>query len=359
LIRALQRRHPKPLAAWWVTLLGFVPLACGTSHDGSVGPGAAGNAGATATPSSGGAATSAFGGAGGATAAAGGSGGLLATAGAPESGGATGAAGGGATGSGGTAGVGGNGGAGGGTDATLASRCQSGAALCDDFETVSSGAAPDPAKWKVLTSYSGQPSSVNSVIVDAAQHARGAQALHVHTETGDPVYIETAALPGSGNHFFVRAFAWFEVDPGARTKGHWGGIVGVGPKAGASQDVEVRFGGQFDILVVNYSPNDALQISSSRDGFYDDGTRLPVQKWTCFEVELDGDGDELRVFMDDTELDRLHVTNWGQFGHQPTVGWSPKYDKVRIGYQSWNADTPVDVWYDAIVVDTMRVGCSR
>jgi hypothetical protein len=194
--------------------------------------------------------------------------------------------------------------------------------------------------------------------VAGLQPARGSFALHVHTETGDPVYIETAALPGSGNHFFARAFAWFGVDPGARTMGHWGGIVGLGPKSGASQDVEVRFGGQFDILVVNYSPNDALQISSSRDGFYDDGTRLPVQKWTCFEVEFDGDGDTLHVFMDDVELDRLQVTNWGQFGHQPTVGWSPKYDKIRIGYQSWNADTPVDVWYDAVVIDTARIGCS-
>ncbi len=244
-------------------------------------------------------------------------------------------------------------------DASLADRCERGAAICDDFESVANGAAPDAAKWKVLTSYSGQPSSVNSVVVDAAQHLRGARSLHVHTETSDPVYIETTALPGSGNHFFVRAFAWFDVDPGARTKGHWGGVVGLGPKPGASQDVEVRFGGQFDILVVNYSPNDALQISSSRDGFYDDGAVLPVRQWTCFEVEFDGDADTLHVFMNDVELDRLHVTDWGQFGHQPTVGWSPKYEKIRIGYQSWNADTPVDVWYDAVVVDTVHVGCAR
>ena len=242
---------------------------------------------------------------------------------------------------------------------SLAERCRTGAALCDDFETVTGGAAPDAAKWKVLTSYSGQPSTVNSVVVDGTQHLRGSQALHVHTATGDPVYIETKALPGSGNHFFVRAFAWFDVDPGARTKGHWGAIVGLGPKPGASQDAEVRFGGQFDILVVNYSPNDALQISSSRDGFYDDGTRTPVRRWTCFEVEFDGAGSQLRVYMDDVELDRLHVTDWGQFGHMPTASWSPSYDKIRVGYQSWNADTPVDVWYDAVAVDTARIGCAN
>ena len=249
-------------------------------------------------------------------------------------------------------------GGGGASLATLAARCQSGAALCDDFETVTSG-APDTAKWNVLTSYSGQPSTVNSVVVDTAQHASGARSLHVHTATGDPVYIETKSLPGTGNHFFVRAFAYFDVDPGARTRGHWGAFVGVGREASSSQDVEVRFGGQFDILVANYSPNDALQISSSRDGFYDDGARLPVRTWTCLEVEFDGATDELRVFMDDAELDRLHVTDWGQFGHQPTPAWSPAYARLRIGYQSWNADTPVDVWYDAVVVDTMRVGCAR
>jgi hypothetical protein len=339
-----------------MALVGAFTAACGSSHDGGNGPASTGNGGTPGITASGGASAMASAGAGGVGAGPG-SGGLTPTAGATGSGGAAGA-----TSTGGTTPGMGNGGAGGAPstmDASAASRCQSGAALCDDFETVPSGAAPDAAKWKVLTSYSGQPSSVNSVVVDAAQHLRGALALHVHTTTGDPVYIETAALPGSGNHFFVRAFAWFDVDPGARTKGHWGGIVGLGPRAGASQDVEVRFGGQFDILVVNYSPNDALQISSSRDGFYDDGTRLPVHEWTCFEVELDGDGDALRVFMNDVELERLHVTNWGQFGHQPTAGWSPKYDKIRIGYQSWNADTPVDVWYDAVAIDTVRIGCAR
>jgi hypothetical protein len=245
------------------------------------------------------------------------------------------------------------------TAAALASRCQTGAALCDDFETPSSGALPDATKWNALTSYNGQPSSVNSVVVDGAQRLGGAQSLHVHTETGDPVYIETRSLPGSGNHFFVRAFAYFDVDPGARTKGHWGAIVGVGPKSGSPQDVEVRFGGQFDILVDNYSPNDALQLSSSRDGFYDDGARLPVRQWTCLEVELNGETDELRVFIDGAELDRLHVTDWAQFGRQPVAKWSPTYQRLRIGYQSWNADTPVDVWYDAVAIDTERVGCAH
>jgi hypothetical protein len=341
--------------------MALLAVSCGSSHDAGNEPSTAGSGGLPAGVTSGGSPALPSGGTGSVNAGgAAGSGGAVASSGATGSGGVAGntAAAGAALGGAGTA-AGGTAGASNALDASLANRCQSGAALCDDFETVPSGTAPDAAKWKVLTSYSGQPSSVNSVIVDAAQHLRGALALHVHTATGDPVYIETAALPASGNHFFVRAFAWFDVDPGAHTKGHWGGIVGLGPRAGASQDVEVRFGGQFDILVVNYSPNDALQISSSRDGFYDDGTRLPVHEWTCFEVELDGDGDALRVFMNDVELERLQVTNWGQFGHQPTVGWSPKYDKIRIGYQSWNADTPVDVWYDAVAIDTVRIGCAR
>ncbi len=56
---------------------------------------------------------------------------------------------------------------------------------------------------------------------------------------------------------------------------------------------------------------------------------------------------------------RLHVTDWGQFGHTPTLDWSPTYERLRIGYQSWNADTPLDVWYDDVVIDTERVGCSE
>lgn len=237
------------------------------------------------------------------------------------------------------------------------SRCStSGLALCDDFE----GDAPDNALWKVITSYSGQPSDQNHITIDDAHVARGARALHVHTETNDPVYIETLALPQVGNTFYGRVLAYFDADPGMRTRGHWGAFVGVGKAMmQGAQDTEVRIGGQFDILVVNYSPNDALQTSASRDGMYDDGMRLPIQTWTCFEFEFDGAGDELRVWIDGAEIDRLHVTDWNQFGHGLTPDWSPEYDRLRIGYQSWNADTPIDVWYDAVAVDTQPIGCAR
>ena len=242
---------------------------------------------------------------------------------------------------------------------TLAARCDApGGAVCDEFEAPTQNGVPDPAKWTVITSYSGMPSAQNTITIDGQQHARGARALHVHTETSDPVYIETRRLPSLGNAFYGRVLAYFSQDPGARTRGHWGAFVGVGKRAPASQDVEVRLGGQFDILVANYSPNDALQTSASRDGFYDDGVRLPVEKWTCFEFLFDGAHDELRVWMDGTEIERLRVTDWGQFGHTPTPAWSPTYERLRIGYQSFNADTPIDVWYDSIAIDTRRIGCA-
>jgi hypothetical protein len=238
-----------------------------------------------------------------------------------------------------------------------AALCNLSTFVCDDFETGAKGSAPDAAKWRVITSYSGQPSTSNHVVIDDQHVARGKQALHVHTENTDPVYIETLHLPVSNNAFFGRVLAYFDQDPGARTKGHWGAFVGLGKKASAGQDVEVRIGGQFDILVVNYSPNDALQISSSRDGFYEDGTKLPIQTWTCFEFQFDGAGNQLRVFMDGAELERLHVTDWNQFGHGLTADWSPTYDRLRIGYQAWNADTPLDVWYDAVALGPQRIGC--
>lgn len=237
------------------------------------------------------------------------------------------------------------------------SRCSgAGLALCDDFEAN----APDTSLWKVITSYSGQPSDQNRITIDDMHVARGARALHVHTETNDPVYIETLSLPQSGNTFYGRVLAYFDADPGMKSRGHWGAFVGVGKaQTQGAQDIEVRIGGQFDILVVNYSPNDALQTSASRDGMYDDGMRLPIQTWTCFEFEFDGASDELRVWIDGDEIDRLHVTDWNQFGHGLTPDWSPAYDRLRIGYQSWNADTPIDVWYDAVAVDTQPIGCAR
>jgi len=240
-------------------------------------------------------------------------------------------------------------------------RCGSASvAICDDFETAVVGGPPDSALWRVITSYADpQMSSANSVIVDAVHAARGRQALHVHTTTTDPVYIQSRTLPVANNTFWGRVLAWFDVDPGARTKGHWAAFVGVGRKSDAGQDTEVRIGGQFDILTINYFGNDANQISSSKDGDYSDGVKLPVRSWTCFEFQYKGDTHELRFFIQGKEIDRLHVTDWGQFGHTPIPNWSPNYDRVRIGYQSFNADTPVDVWYDAVAIDPNRIGCER
>lgn len=250
--------------------------------------------------------------------------------------------------------------AGPGADPLGASRCDSAAvALCDDFESEAADGVPSTATWRVLTSYSGQPSTVNRVAIDTQHAARGKRAVHVHTETNDPVYLETNVLPSMNNGFYGRVFAYFGQDPGARSKGHWGAFVGVGKKSADGQDIEVRIGGQFDILVANYAPNDALQTSASRDGYYDDGARLPIATWSCFEFQFDGAGQQLRVWLDGAELERLHVTDWNQFGHGLTPAWSPAYDRVRIGYQSWNADTPIDVWYDAVALDPERIGCEK
>jgi hypothetical protein len=240
-------------------------------------------------------------------------------------------------------------------------RCASASvAVCDDFEAAAVGGPPDSALWRVITSYADpQMNSANSVVVDAVHAARGRQALHIHTTTTDPVYIQSRALPVANNTFWGRVLAWFDVDPGTRTNGHWAAFVGVGRKSDAGQDTEVRIGGQFDILTINYFGNDANQISSSKDGDYSDGVKLPLQSWTCFEFQYKGDTHELRLFIQGKEIDQLHVTDWGQFGHSPIPSWSPNYDRLRIGYQSFNADTPVDVWYDAVAIDPHRIGCER
>jgi hypothetical protein len=233
-------------------------------------------------------------------------------------------------------------------------------AVCDDFETAAVGGPPDSALWRVITSYADpQMNSANSVVVDAVHAARGRQALHVHTTTTDPVYIQSRSLPVASNTFWGRVLAWFDVDPGARTKGHWAAFVGVGRKSDAGQDTEVRIGGQFGILTINYFGNDANQISSSKDGDYSDGVKLPIRSWTCFEFQYKGDTHELRFFIQGKEIEQLHVTDWGQFGRTPIPSWSPNYDRLRIGYQSFNADTPVDVWYDAVALDANRIGCEK
>jgi hypothetical protein len=209
------------------------------------------------------------------------------------------------------------------------------AALVEGFE-----AATLDGRWTVLGVEGRQAPGPTTAVLDRSRAHGGAASLHVHDG-----FIETAP-PATA--FYGRAWVWFGADPGP---GHWMAWVAVGP--GGAQGTEVRYGGHYDILQANYFGNDDEVISDPK-GYCaptcDDGVAVPVGAWSCVEVYFGAD--EIRFWLDGTEISTLHVTRWPN----RAPPWSPAYDRVRLGFHDFQGPA-VDVWYDDVALGAARIGC--
>jgi len=76
-----------------------------------------------------------------------------------------------------------------------------------------------------------------------------------------------------------------------------------------------------------------------------------------------GDGEEVRVWIDDMEIAGLHADDayWKGYGSQDR--WSPKYDgslwSFGIGGQAPQNGQKIDIWYDALAFSSERIGCAK
>jgi hypothetical protein len=221
-------------------------------------------------------------------------------------------------------------------------------AIQDDFES----AAINPITWQVTDPFGNplQPgNSQYSVAIDTTRAHSGTHSVKVHNGG-----LFGTTPPGSA--FYGRAWTWLGSSPGnVPTGGHWGSIIGVGPAEGGAP-AEVRMGGQFGILIYNYSANDDVVLSDPtffNDGM-DGGTTATVGAWAC--VEFYFGKDSLRTWINGTEIASLNVTPTTTWAHGMKAPWSPAYASIRLGYANYNANA-IDVWYDDVAIDTNRICC--
>ncbi len=333
-------------------LLGALLAACSPSSNGppANSAGAAGQAGASAMPQAGAGASAGATAPGGSAGASGGSAGSAGTAGSAGD-------------AGGTAGSGGVGTAG-------AGGC--GALFCDDFEAATLGKVPG-APW--TTNMSG-----GTIAVDATHVHSGKQAVKIAAAaaTGYRSAMlnlqKTPFLPTASKVVYGRMLFWLDSAP--KTSVHWTFIDAVGKVPGQAYRAYYRYGGQSPItsgttfvgseLMANYDTPDSYAtpaVGPSTDCWlHADKVVVPVGKWSCAEWKFDGVANKMQFWLDGAEVPSLAMNGMGQgcVNQSAPYTWAaPSFDRVDIGWESYQADDARNMWIDDVAIGADKLGCPQ
>ncbi len=301
----------------------------------------------------------------------GGSGGSAGSAG--KGGASSGGAGGGAGGTSGTAGAAGAGKAGaGGSGGTSSSAGGEGGAagadpcanaiVCEDFEAQPLGAEPG-APWTANTDDNGE------AVVSSDKAYGGARALRLRTSGASSyqrayVVLEGAPLfPAAKDVIWGRLMVYTEA--AANDGVHWTMIQGEGDVAGQPYRSLIRYGGQhMQRLMANYETNSDTAGYGS-DCWHHSETKMPEGSWACIEWRFDAPSDTMNFYLDGSQVGDLTVVGM----NDPSNGdgcvtndlngvWTfPVFDKLSLGWESYQTDDPREIWIDDVAIGTERLGC--
>jgi len=282
----------------------------------------------------------------------------------------------------------GSGGAGGNATAVrdpslpLTATCPKQAVFCESFEQ-----APLAADRWSITGMAG------SVTIDATQSVDGNSSLHLKSGSQDGLAPPFAAsllahIPAKDDRVYMRVYMRYgdltlpgyhpnliTVTDGDYDIGHWPDFS-IWSFGWFWNDFSINgFGRGLDGAKIWMEEGNEQQAG----GFYlGDKTPtaeqwLEVDHWYCLEVmgfgddlgdgNQDGDGEEVRVWIDDEEIAGLHADDAYWKGYGAKERWSPKYDgslwSFGIGGQAPQNGQKIDIWYDALAFSSERIGCAQ
>jgi len=137
---------------------------------------------------------------------------------------------------------------------------------------------------------------------------------------------------------------------------HWTMIQGEGPATGGITRADVRYGGQHQqSLMANYDTT-----GKASDCWQHSQTKMPEGKWACMEWYFEGATNTQKFWLDGKAIDDLTVTGQGQgCVSQETAGkWIfPSFERVYVGWESYQADPAREVWIDDVALGTSKIGC--
>jgi hypothetical protein len=268
---------------------------------------------------------------------------------------------GGTTGTAGTTGAAGTGGASGDPCAT--------ALFCDDFEKYTSGQMPGSPWTK-------QVSSGSTAAVDTAQFHSGSKSVKFVAASGSgskTAYIRlmsTSVLPVMPNMFYGRMMFRLEAAPTGDV--HWTFFEGSGLVPGQNYHALYRYGGQHPVmngstfvgsqLMANYETPDSYGGTGPKSDCWKHANKVvvPEGKWSCVEWQFDGSNNSMHFWLDGAAVDSLTVVGAGEGCGTATPVWTaPTFDRMDIGWESYQQDTARTIWIDDFALSKTKIGCPQ
>ena len=265
--------------------------------------------------------------------------------------------------------AGGNGGASSGDYAPagpLSELCPAGTAFCEDFEDDALERAPQ-SPWSDATNGA-------TARVDATHAFGGGQALHVNVPSGPPphrgyVALQQGSFSAANREMYGRVMVWLASAPSPASGDGvpWTLFQGEGRAATNNYNAIYRFGGERQGgagLRANFETTQDGNPPVRSDCAQHSASKVPTQRWTCLEWHFSQAANEVQYWMDGSELSDIHVIDRGptcRYNEPPLNGeWlaPPAFQTLYMGWEQYTTSSnAVDVWLDAVVVSTSRVGC--
>lgn len=201
-----------------------------------------------------------------------------------------------------------------------------------------------------------------SVVIDGAQHKSGSKAVKIALSGAadyQRAYIGVEApFPIAGNAFYGRMMIF---TPAAPNDGvHWTMIQAEGPVVTPKIDrAMVRYGGQHaQSLMANYDT--AGTDAPKSDCWRHSQTKMPEGTWACMEWYFDGATNTQKFWLDNTAIEDLTVVGQGDGCAAAGTGdkWLfPTFERLLVGFESYQPDSPREVWIDDVAIGTSQIGC--
>ncbi len=221
--------------------------------------------------------------------------------------------------------------------------------FCEDFESLVPGAASS-ASWTTET-------SGGSLTIDAV-HARGTQALHVHTTGSGRARLQVPSFAPPDNSFFGRMHVWVTAFPTAPDYAHFTLVEAAGATPGYIRPI----GGQF---IPAPAAGRSLWGTGSDGGATGDWTNWQVSapaedgRWICLEWQLAAADNEIHVWIDGVAHPELDASTQMHGGSDADFVF-PSFTSLWFGwwlYQGGTTPAEFDLWLDDLAVSSSRIGC--